>query len=579
MWGGSGQPDPIDRAGKHAPPGLGQRMVRAVLVPNPRAGTGHMARWVGAWALVAAAAAVIGLMGPSWFSSSSAVSVAAPAHVAVSAPAAPPVRVCGNNSILGQGPTSAPTGAVVVPAGDNSGASWSRPDTTYWFASGVHTLGPGMYTQIIPGSGSTYIGAPGAIIDGMGQNNIAFGGNVPDVHIEYLTIQNFDPPGNQGAVNASGAKDWTITNDTLRDIVPGTAVYAGTNNVVEYNCLTSNGQGGFGTYTSNDTNKLTQGASNIKINHNEISYNNTCNFESVPNFPVSPVPHGCANAGETSNCGCSGGGKFWETNGGQFDYNWVHNNYSVGVWWDANNTGFDIQGNYIADNYDDGLIYETSYNALIKDNTFLRNALGAGSRNPGFPSSAIYISESGSDPRVPGDYGDHFEVTENVFRDNWGGVVLWENSNRFCNSPVNTSTGTCTLVDPSVVTLNSCNAKNIGQEPYYGDCRWKTQNVSVNNNIFEFTQSAVGNGCSKATLCGFQGLFSEYGTYPSWSPYKATVVGQHLALSQDNHFSSNVYSGPWLFMAAQQGNIISSPRWQAAPYHQDANSTFGTGAP
>ena len=35
-----------------------------------------------------------------------------------------------------------------------------------------------------------------------------------------------------------------------------------------------------------------------------------------------------------------------------------------------------------------------------------------------------------------------------MFIDNWGGVILWENSNRFCNSPDNTSTGYCTLVEP-----------------------------------------------------------------------------------------------------------------------------------
>jgi hypothetical protein len=548
-----------------------------VLFPEPGGGSGRIAAWVAVFSLLVVLATLLGLMGPSWFGSTP-VSDPAPPRLSVGAPAAPPARVCGNSAVLGRGPASPPAKAVRVDAGDDSSVNWSLPETTYWFAPGVHTLGAGMYTQIIPGSGSTYVGAPGAIIDGMGQNNIAFGGNVPSVQVKYLTIQNFDPPGNQGAVNASGAKNWTVEYDTIRDIVPGTAVYAGTNNIVDYNCLTDNGQSGFGTYTSNSTNKLTTGASNIEINHNEISYNDTCNFESVSNFPGPHPPSGCAHAGENSNCGCSGGGKFWETADGQFEDNWVHDNYSVGVWWDANNTGFDVQGNYIADNYGDGLIYEISYNALIKDNTFVRNAVGAGEADPGFPSSAVYISESGSDKRVPGGYGGSFEVTDNMFQDNWGGVVLWENSNRFCNSPVNTSTGTCTLVDQALITINSCNAKNIANEPYYSDCRWKTQNVSVSRNIFDFTPSAVGSSCTAANLCGFQGLFSEYGTYPSWSPYKATVVGKHIAFDQNNHFSSNSYSGPWVFMAAQQGNKINRKQWQAAPYSQDDNSTFNAGS-
>src|SRR5262249_31349952 len=71
-------------------------------------------------------------------------------------PSSPPARICGNASILGGGPTSAPAGAVTVPAGSNAGVDFSQAHTTYWFAPGVHTLGSGQYTQILPGQGSTY---------------------------------------------------------------------------------------------------------------------------------------------------------------------------------------------------------------------------------------------------------------------------------------------------------------------------------------------------------------------------------------------------------------------------------------
>ena len=125
-------------------------------------------------------------------------------------------------------------------------------------------------------------------------------------------------------------------------------------------------------------------------------------------------------------------------NGAVIKNNWVHGNRSVGLWADTNNRGFDIEDNYIGDNFNSGLIYEISYNALIKGNAFVRNGLGAGALNSGFPTSAIYISESGSDRRVPGKYGNAFLITENNFINNWGGIVLWENSNRFCNSPANT---------------------------------------------------------------------------------------------------------------------------------------------
>jgi hypothetical protein len=486
-------------------------------------------------------------------------------------PAVPAARVCGNNSILGGGPTSPPHGAVVVRAGNDSSVDWGKARTTYWFAPGRHTLGGSVYAQVIPGPGSRYIGAPGAVLDGRNVNAIAFGGDVPRVTIEYLTIENFIAPGNQGAVNASGAAGWVIKYDTVQDIVPGTAVYAGTNAVIEHDCLTRNGQSGFGTYTVHDVSRVTKGASNVVVDDNEISYNDTCNWEAESHFPGPPPPRGCRGAGENHDCGCSAGGKFWQTDGGEFDDNYVTDNYSVGVWWDTNNTGFRIEGNYISGNYADGLIYEISYNALIRDNTFVRNGLGAGAAYPGVAVSAIYISQSGSDPRAPGPYGSVFEIAQNTFEDNWGGVLLWENANRFCNSPANTSAGSCTLVNPAV-TLRSCNRAHIAQAPYYSDCRWKTQNVLVEHNLFYLQPKSIGRSCTASRGCGWQGLFSEYGSYPSWSPYTGSVTERRITFDQDNRFTANTYVGPWRFLVIQQGKQLGWRSWRAGPYHQDGGS-------
>jgi len=525
------------------------------------------------WALLAClAAAVIGLGGPTWLSSPA--SSPKPLDLSAAGPRPPAARVCGNDAILGAGPSSAPRRAVTVPAGDNSGVSWGQTSTTYWFAPGTHTFGRGQYSQIVPGSGSTYIGAPGAVLDGRNTNDTAFGGDAADVTIEHLTIENFAARGDQGAVNASAAPGWRIEYNTIRDIVPGTAIYVGAHNVIKFNCLTRNGQSAFGTYTTHRTSSLTNGASDVVVSNNEISYNDTCNWEALPKFPGPAPPAGCSGAGQYSGCGCSGGGKFWHTDGGEFDDNFVHGNYGVGVWWDANNTGFEIEGNYISSNYADGLIYEISYNALIKNNTFVRNGLVAGPATRGFPTGAIYVSESGSDSRVPGKYGRTFAITRNTFIDNWGGVILWENSNRFCDSPANTSSGDCTLVDPAVATVRSCDASNIAHPPYYSDCRWKTQNVLVYRNVFDFNPANIGPACTPANDCGFQGLFSEYGSYPSWSPYKGTVVENHVTFDQNNHFSSNVYNGPWQFMVQGQDNAVNWEIWRGSPYRQDRGSAM-----
>ena len=293
------------------------------------------------------------------------------------------------------------------------------------------------------------------------------------------------------------------------------------------------------------------------LDHNEIIGNDTYDWEAK-------VP----------GCGCSGGGKFWDVDGAVITNNWVVDNRSAGLWADTNNRGFEIRNNYIADNYSYGIIYEISYNAEIVNNTFVRNGLGAGPQNTGFPTSAIYISESGADSLVSSDYNQTFRITGNSFVNNWGGVILWENANRFCNSPANTSTGACTLVDPSVVNLKSCNPKNIKKPLYLSDCRWKVQNVSVDHNTFDFNPSSIGADCSPQRNCGFQGIFSQYGTYPSWSPYQGILVERHITFGQNNRFSRNTYNGPWQFMAEQQGNVVSWWQWRSDPDGQDKGSSL-----
>jgi hypothetical protein len=151
-------------------------------------------------------------------------------------------------------------------------------------------------------------------------------------------------------------------------------------------------------------------------------------------------------------------------------------------------------------------------------------------------------------------------------------VILWENADRFCNSPANTSSGDCTLVNPTVATLSACNSANIAKQPYYDDCRWKTRNVLVSDNIFRFNPASIGSSCTAAAGCGYNGIFSQYGTFPSWSPYQGTVVEQHIAHSQNNFFRVNMYSGPWRFMIGEQGTTVSWSQWQSASFGQDLAS-------
>ncbi|MDQ1398276.1 MAG: hypothetical protein QOK20_208, partial [Acidimicrobiaceae bacterium] len=281
-------------------------------------------------------------------------------------------------------------------------------------------------------------------------------------------------------------------------------------------------------------------------------------------------------------CGCVGGGKLWNTIGGKVTNNWIHNNIGPGIWADTNNAAIVIDGNYIADNDDEAVIYETSYNAAITNNNLLRNGIVKGksfaAQGTNFPVAAIYVSESGGDSRVDGGLYATFTISGNNLVDNWGGVTLWENADRFCGSPANTSATFCTMGNPTVANFNTCVAGTINNAPYLSDCRWKTQNVSVHDNQMAFSRANVG--CSGTTAgCGLQAIVSNYGSSPNWSPYMGTAVQSAITYQQGNRFANNTYTGDWQFVAFQPGAVVSFAAWQAGPNSQDAGSSLNAPAP
>ena len=44
-------------------------------------------------------------------------------------------------------------------------------------------------------------------------------------------------------------------------------------------------------------------------------------------------------------------------------------------------------------------------------------------------------------------------------------------------------------------------------------------------------------------------MLSNYGTYPSWSPYKGDVIRTAITFNQNNKWYANTYVGPWIFLA------------------------------
>ena len=475
---------------------------------------------------------------------------AQPASVPTGYPVTPPAQVCGNASL--SGPSSAPTGSVIVPAGDNSDffviegyKGETASGTVYYFASGTHTLSTNPYGQIAPASNTTFIGAPGAILDGSGINYYAFTGKARGVTIKYLTIQNFAPFQDQAAVNHDSGDSWTVQHTTIRDVAT-VALNVANNSVVEDSCLTNDGQSGI---------NGTPGTHSVRIDHNEIGHNSA--------NPNGPDPF----------CGCHAGVKVFGVADVQITNNWVHHNSFKGLWGDTNVVGVLIENNYINDNGYEAIVFETGYNAYIHNNNILRNALVEGAvfsaRNDSFPIAPVYISESGGDSRVYGGKYSTLEVSGNNFDNNYGGVTLWEDANRFCNTPGNTAAGFCPVA--GAATPATCVAGTINLPPYYYDCRWHTQNVLIQNNIFRIDKIALN---CVGTRCGENSIFSQTGTSPVWSPYLGDTNEVNITFNQNNHFANNVYIGDWQFDIFAQGQQADWNTWRSAPYNQDVGSTL-----
>lgn len=466
-----------------------------------------------------------------------------------SAPLRPPARICGSASL--DGPATQPPGTIRVTPGHDLQAVVERSPrgATFWLTPGTHHLGDDEYDQVGPRRDQSFIGAPGAVVDGRRLNRYAFGGHASGVTIEHLTIQHFVAPRDEGVVNHEAANGWRIRHNTIR-LNGGAGVFLGDGTVAAHNCLARNGQYGFSAVEPD-------GVRRVVLRHNEVVGNNTDDWEE-----------------RAPGCGCTGGGKFWDTRGALVLDNWIHDNDGAGIWADTNNTGFVIEGNYIEDNYSQGVIYETSYNARIVGNTFLRNGLGEGPGCDCFPVAALYLSESGSDRRAGERFGRVFVVARNRFVDNWSGIIAWENADRFSGSPANTSTGYTTLVNPHVATEQACSDPDlVARRPYVDDCRWKTQHLRIRDNLFSFEPSTTGENCRPSDGCGHMGLFSNIGTVPEWSPYLGDRVEDAITFGQDNVWSGNRYRGPWRFIVHDLGNVVGWRTWRAAPYGQDRGST------
>lgn len=584
-------------------------------------------------------------------------------------PTTPPVGTrfsTGEDRALLAGPSSAPAGAVVVTPGTSSDlgtiTAANPAGTTFYLLAGNHVLGgtnPNEFNQIVPKAGNIYVGAPGAILDGRWTNRSSFTGSATGVTIRYLEIINFVCLLEQMMINSDGAAGWIVEYCHIHHN-RGAAAGMATNFTGHYNWIHDNEQYA---YSSHNKTIMPNGgvvpqADHVVLDHNEIHNNGDVTDEFNPD-------------GSMTGNGRNGTLKFWDTSDMQVRQNWIHNSNAVSVWCDTNNVQMLLEDNLIEDSWGEGFFYEISYNFVAQNNTFRRCAVAKGLswnyRSDNFPISAIYISESGSEPRLTGFlYNTQSEIHDNTFDNNWADVTLWENPDRHCNSRGNTSAeiwkplgGAATLTEcqnpnartfqanltagSDVFTITTNNATypllwtdngslitgtgipagtriryqqtspedsergitrftttptsgrmtanatqtgnvqitlsggQINTAPYVYDCRWHTQRIRTHHNDFKHNRSQVlgTNTLTSGVRTGKTALISGTGTVEAWATaYHGEVIKDQITFNAQNVWDTNTYTGNYDFMPYDTGGNATFTQWQAAPYSQDASSTF-----
>lgn len=530
---------------------------------------------------------------------------------------------------------------VVIPAGKKNYFSYDlRPNTVYYLEPGTH-IGSFMADQNDSFVGGLAHGTPTVLTGNYsglnwGIDSNSTNGNQSGVTIEYLTIEKYQPVGEAAAINQDSNTDWTLQYNTITMNVPGAGVILGTDNTLKDNCLTLNGQYGFQSVGNNPWghDSMTHGPYNVTVEGNEISYNDTCDFEGLlDNSAIgwskhNPVPARYRNlhCGKVQSDGNQGGFKLWQTNGVTVKDNYIHDNWGPGAWADTDDANTTFTGNTFINNDGGAIIVEISYNFSITNNYMANNGWAGGLANPGFPTPAIYISGSGSDSTFGGvpacpekscadqpSYRTKSVISGNTLVNNGGNIFLWQDSNRFCSDGFD---GICTLVDGGFAgpfTVNQCKAnipsasidtttyvgKRTGSpaQDWWDGCIWRTANVSITHNVINFNPAQISH-CNQADwpACGAGGIFSQYG---STAPYESAGIPTQLTFHQNNSWSDNTYNGPSSFFAWNQGSHDNPVSWAAwtkrtsagdkctsasertsggcnGPFGQDAGSTYNS---
>ena len=261
-------------------------------------------------------------------------------------------------------------------------------------------LGPGKWYR--DGTNAYLAEDPSGRLVELGYVDSAFAGEAEGVVIKGITVRQYAPAAQHGAIEAHAGRNWQLI-DVVAEYNHSRGLSMGPGMLVRGGSYSHNGQLGIG-----------GGAHDVTIENTEIGYNNYAGYQ---------------------NWWEAGGLKITKSDNLVLRGSYVHHNDGPGVWLDWDNRFALIEDNLIFENWTIGLQYEASRQGTVRDNIIARN--NQSKRDSWFWGAELLLQNSGDievtgntivvqynagigvtqQDRRSGDYGEHL-ATNNRITDN-----------------------------------------------------------------------------------------------------------------------------------------------------------------
>jgi parallel beta-helix repeat protein len=279
---------------------------------------------------------------------------APPATVAPARTTTPPTTTPPTSSAPRSPRASACTtgGGVAIGSGDDaqSVVDAHGPGTTYIVKAGTHQRN----FSVQPKSGDTFCGEPGAVLEGGRSLQFAFAGRATNVTLDSITVQSYNTGKQRGAIQPDArASGWVVRNVwALHNYWAGLLVADGMRILG-------------GHYNDNDQLGIGGNAATGIV------------LDGLDGDPTTfDGPELARNHALHGSCDWESGGMKWDVGQVTIRNAYVHDNDCRGLWADINAHDALLENNLVQDNRLEGIFYEISQGAVIRNNQIYHNGLG-----------------------------------------------------------------------------------------------------------------------------------------------------------------------------------------------------------